>query len=107
MLVLTLILGTMSLRSVQAQTPTVAERKELLEVRRLVWDSYFNNDQGQLKRLIGDDFLTINPGEEHWQSKQSSWPERTLLQSIKASSCLWLFRRPRFKSSEVWPSFTP
>lgn len=68
-LVLTLILGTMSLRSVQAQTPTAAERKELLEVRRLVWDSYFNNDQGQLKRLIGDDFLTINPGEEHWQNK--------------------------------------
>jgi ketosteroid isomerase-like protein len=70
MFVVTLILITMSLRSVQAQTtPTAAERKELLEVRRLVWDSYFNNDQGQLKRLIGKDFLTINPGEEHWQDK--------------------------------------
>jgi ketosteroid isomerase-like protein len=68
--VVTLVLITMSLRSVQAQTtPTAPERKELLEVRRLVWDSYFNNDQGQLKRLIGDDFLTINPGEEHWQNK--------------------------------------
>jgi len=49
--------------------PSESERKELLIVRRLVWDSYFNNDQGQLKRLIGEDFLTINPGEEHWQDK--------------------------------------
>src|SRR6516165_3706503 len=31
----------------------------------LVWISYFSNDQVQLKRLIGEDFLTINPGEEH------------------------------------------
>lgn len=49
--------------------PTEAERKEILNVRRLVWDSYFNNDQTQLKKLIGEDFLTINPGEEHWQDK--------------------------------------
>ena len=46
--VATLILITMSLRSVQAQTtPTAAERKELLEVRRLVWDSYFVGDQAK------------------------------------------------------------
>jgi ketosteroid isomerase-like protein len=58
--------------TVSAQThakPTESERKELLTVRRLVWDSYFNNDQGQLKKLIAEDFLTINPGEEHWQDK--------------------------------------
>ena len=35
----------------------------------LVWISYFSNDQVQLKRLIGEDFLTINPGEEHWQNR--------------------------------------
>jgi ketosteroid isomerase-like protein len=59
--------------SVNGQThtkPTESERKELLSVRRLVWDSYFNNDQKQLKKLIGEDFLTINPGEEHWQNKE-------------------------------------
>lgn len=50
--------------------PTESERKELLSVRRLVWDSYFNNDQNKLKKLIGEDFLTINPGEEHWQDKE-------------------------------------
>jgi ketosteroid isomerase-like protein len=58
--------------TVSAQThtkPTESERKELLTVRRLVWDSYFNNDRTQLTRLIGEDFLTINPGEEHWQDK--------------------------------------
>jgi ketosteroid isomerase-like protein len=49
--------------------PTEAERRELLSVRRLVWDSYFSNDQVQLEKLIGEDFLTINPGEEHWQDK--------------------------------------
>ena len=48
---------------------TESERKVSLTVRRLMWDSYFNNDQGQLKRLIGEDFLTINPGEEHLQDK--------------------------------------
>jgi ketosteroid isomerase-like protein len=50
--------------------PTQSERTELLALRRIVWDSYFNNDQKQLKKLIGDDFLTINPGEEHWQDKE-------------------------------------
>lgn len=49
--------------------PTESERNELLTVRLLVWNSYFDNDQKQLKKLIGDDFLTINPGEEHWQDK--------------------------------------
>jgi ketosteroid isomerase-like protein len=46
-----------------------AERDEILKVRQLVWDSYFANDQTQLNRLIGEDFLTINPGEEHWQKR--------------------------------------
>jgi ketosteroid isomerase-like protein len=68
--VLTAILISTLLGSVQAQTtPTSAERKELLEVRRLVWDSYFLNDQAKLKELIGEDFITINPGEEHWQNR--------------------------------------
>jgi hypothetical protein len=59
-----------SLRSAQAQTtPTAAERKKLLEVRQLVWESYFLNDQAKLKELIGEDFITINPGEEHWQNR--------------------------------------
>lgn len=56
--------------SAEAQTaPTSAERKELLAVRQLVWESYFLNDQARLKELIGEDFLTINPGEEHWQNR--------------------------------------
>jgi ketosteroid isomerase-like protein len=66
-----LVLGLLP-STVSAQThtkPTESERKELLTVRRLVWDSYFNNDRSQLNRLIGEDFLTINPGEEHWQDK--------------------------------------
>jgi ketosteroid isomerase-like protein len=67
--VVTLIFTTASFSSVQAQTtPTSAERKELLEVRQLVWESYFRNDQVKLKELIGEDFITINPGEQHWQN---------------------------------------
>lgn len=50
--------------------PTESEPNELLAVRLLVWNSYFDNDQKQLKKLIGEDFLTINPGEEHWQDKE-------------------------------------
>ena len=49
--------------------PTTAEREQLLRIRQLVWESYFSNDQDQLKKLIGEDFLTINPGEEHWQNR--------------------------------------
>ena len=61
---------TTAVSPVQGQTTTTsAERKELLEVRRLVWDSYFLNDQARLKELIGEDFITINPGEEHWQNR--------------------------------------
>jgi hypothetical protein len=41
----------------------------LLEVRQLVWESYFLNDQARLKELIGEDFITINPGEHHWQNR--------------------------------------
>jgi ketosteroid isomerase-like protein len=50
-------------------TPTAGERTELLSVREQVWDSYFSNDQAKLHELIGEDFLTINPGEEHWQNR--------------------------------------
>jgi ketosteroid isomerase-like protein len=58
------------LGSAQVHTkPTNAEREELLRVRQLVWNSYFNNDQVQLKKLIGEEFMTINPGEEHWQNR--------------------------------------
>ncbi len=67
--VVTFILIIPSLSSAQAQTtPTSAERKELLEVRQLVWESYFRNNQANLKELIGEDFITINPGEQHWQN---------------------------------------
>ena len=69
-LAVTLVFITTSLSPVQAQTTsTSAERKELLEVRRLVWESYFLNDQAKLKELIGEDFITINPGDEHWQNR--------------------------------------
>jgi hypothetical protein len=62
--VVTLILITTSLSSAQAQTtPTSVERKELLEFRQLVWESYFLGDQAKLMELIGEDFITINPGE--------------------------------------------
>lgn len=68
--VVTFILITTSLSAAQAQTtPTSAERKELLEIRQLVWESYFLGDQAKLKELIGEDFITINPGEQHWQNR--------------------------------------
>jgi ketosteroid isomerase-like protein len=68
--VVALILITTSLGSAHAQTAsTPAERKELLGVRHLVWESYFRNDQAKLKELIGEEFVTINPGEQHWQNR--------------------------------------
>jgi ketosteroid isomerase-like protein len=68
--VVNVILITASLGFAHAQTaPTSEERKELLGVRHLVWESYFLNDQAKLKELIGADILTINPGEQHWQNR--------------------------------------
>jgi hypothetical protein len=34
----------------------------------LVWESYFLKDLAKFKELIGEDFITINPGEERWQN---------------------------------------
>ena len=69
-LIMTLMFSAISLSLAQAQTaPNSSERKELLQVRQLVWDSYFINDQVKLEELIGEDFLTINPGEAHWQNR--------------------------------------
>jgi ketosteroid isomerase-like protein len=65
-----LIVTVPSLSSSQNRTtPTAAERTELLSVRQQVWESYFSNNQAKLDELIGNDFLTINPGEEHWQNR--------------------------------------
>lgn len=64
------ILAGTSLSLARAQTtPTSSERKELLKIRQQVWESYFSNDQVKLGELIGEDFLTINPGEAHWQNR--------------------------------------
>ena len=50
-------------------TPTPAVRQQLLNVRQKIWESYFQNNQTELQQSIGSDFLTINPGEEHWQNR--------------------------------------
>jgi ketosteroid isomerase-like protein len=70
-LVLLVTLGIMSHHgSAYAQTaPAAAVRQELLKVRQKIWEGYFRNDQTELQRSIGNDFLTINPGEEHWQNR--------------------------------------
>jgi len=69
-LLVTLVLVVPSFSFAQTgTTPTSAERTELLKVRQQVWESYFSNDQAKLHELIGEDFLTINPGEEHWQNR--------------------------------------
>jgi ketosteroid isomerase-like protein len=68
--VATFILLTAPLSFAQAQTtPAPAERKELLGVRQLVWESYFLNDQAKLRELIGNDFITMNPADQHWQNR--------------------------------------
>jgi hypothetical protein len=69
--------------------PNDGERDELSKIRQLVWDSYFSNDQERLKRLIGEDFLTINPGEEHWRRTGSFSPNTSVrLRSSKVDMLL-------------------
>ena len=70
MLLLALVVMVPSFSTSQNRTtPTAEERTELLSVRQQVWESYFSNNQAKLDELIGEDFLTINPGEQHWQNR--------------------------------------
>ncbi|HZS09062.1 MAG TPA: nuclear transport factor 2 family protein [Blastocatellia bacterium] len=58
----------------QQQTPrTLPERmkKQLLDAREAVWQAYFSNDRAALERLIPEETIAINAGDNNWENRSA------------------------------------
>jgi ketosteroid isomerase-like protein len=58
----------------QYQTPRtlgVQMKKRLLDAREAVWRAYFSNDRGALEKLIPDETLTIESGDNNWGNRKA------------------------------------
>jgi len=53
------------------RTLTPDERKALLEAREEVWRAWFANDQAKLEKLIPQEVIAINAGEDAWQHRDA------------------------------------
>ena len=45
------------------------EQAELLQTREAVWRAWFTNDRTTLKKLLPDELIGINNGEEKWDTR--------------------------------------
>ena len=48
-----------------------AARKQLLEAREAVWRAYFANDRATLEKLIPDETIAINAGDNSWEGRNA------------------------------------
>lgn len=58
----------------QQQVPrTLSEqsRKQLLQAREAVWRAFFSNDRATLEKLIPDETLAINAGDNNWENRKA------------------------------------
>ncbi|HSB09788.1 MAG TPA: nuclear transport factor 2 family protein [Blastocatellia bacterium] len=58
----------------QYQTPrSLGDRmkKQLLDARQAVWRAYFSNDRAALERLIPEETLTIEAGDNNWGNRNT------------------------------------
>jgi ketosteroid isomerase-like protein len=58
----------------QYQTPRALSarmKKQLLDARESVWRSYFSNDRAALEKLIPEDTLTIEAGDNNWGNRNA------------------------------------
>jgi ketosteroid isomerase-like protein len=58
----------------QYQTPRPlpdAAKKQLLEARETVWRAYFSNDRAALERLIPEETIAINAGDNTWENREA------------------------------------
>jgi ketosteroid isomerase-like protein len=46
------------------------QKKKLLDAREAVWRSYFAGDRAKLEKLIPEDTITIEAGEENWSNRK-------------------------------------
>jgi ketosteroid isomerase-like protein len=58
----------------QQQTPrTLSDqgKKRLLDAREAVWRAYFSNDRAALERLIPEETVTIEAGDNNWSNRKT------------------------------------
>jgi ketosteroid isomerase-like protein len=46
-------------------------KKRLLDAREAVWRSYFTNDRAALEKLIPEDTIAINAGDNNWENRKA------------------------------------
>src|SRR5215510_11072015 len=46
-------------------------KKQLLDAREAVWRAFFSNDRGALEKLIPEDTLTIEAGDNNWGNRKA------------------------------------
>jgi hypothetical protein len=56
-------------RNQQPQPVTSEEREAILKQRESVWRAFFSNDRAALEKLVPEDTVAINAGEELWQDR--------------------------------------
>ncbi|HSE36116.1 MAG TPA: nuclear transport factor 2 family protein [Blastocatellia bacterium] len=58
----------------QYQTPRLLGdqmKKGLLDAREAVWRAYFSNDRAALEKLIPEDTIAINAGDNNWENRNA------------------------------------
>ncbi|HEU4387091.1 MAG TPA: nuclear transport factor 2 family protein, partial [Blastocatellia bacterium] len=58
----------------EQQVPRIlsaASKKQLLEAREAVWRAYFANDRAALEKLIPDETIAINAGDNNWEGRKA------------------------------------
>jgi hypothetical protein len=46
-------------------------KKQLLEAREAVWRAYFSNDRAALEKLIPEETIAINAGDNNWENRKA------------------------------------
>ena len=46
-------------------------KKRLLDARESVWRAYFSNDRAALEKLIPEDTIAINAGDNNWENRKA------------------------------------
>ncbi len=46
-------------------------KKRLLDAREAVWRAYFSNDRPALEKLIPEETIAINSGDNHWENRKA------------------------------------
>ena len=46
-------------------------KKRLMDAREAVWRSYFTNDRAALEKLIPEDTIAINAGDNNWENRKT------------------------------------